>query len=102
MKFVQNGVFVKPQEIKPNHAVEVIYDGLLSRSGAQEVYAHYGTSSFHNWHNIHDTQMHRNMDGSFSTTIKVPHGKNFNICFHDNAANWDNNSGYNYSFEIEE
>jgi hypothetical protein len=94
------GVHVPTEKIKANSTVEVTYDGLLARSGAQEVYIHCGSSYLKDWTDIHDMKMNKNQNGTFSTIIPIQNGNTFHICFHDNASNWDNNSGSNYSFMI--
>lgn len=96
-----SGVHVTPSELRANRNVELVYNGLLAESGAEEVYAHCGASYLADWTNIQDIKMNKNSNGSFSAHIRIPEGNAFHVCFHDNASNWDNNSGSNYSFRIE-
>jgi hypothetical protein len=74
--------------------VRVVYDGLLQKSGAANVYAHVGFGKM--WANSHDYKMLRTPSG-FEATIPVQRGEILNIAFKDCANNWDNNSGKNYS-----
>lgn len=102
MKFVKPdaGIHVNPAKIRPNSTIEVSYDGLLAQSGAQEVYVHCGTAYLKDWTDIQDIKMTKNLNGTFSAAVPISEGNTLNLCFHDNAYNWDNNSGNNYSYHI--
>lgn len=95
--YMHNGVVIKPSLPTPGDSITVMYDGLLSKSGASHVYAHTGFGD--NWERTFDYPMTRTSSG-FETTINVEHADTLNICFKDCADNWDNNSGKNYTFDI--
>ena len=89
----QRGVEVKPS-VFPNE-VHVTYNGLLAKSGATEVYCHYGSGSSNYWTNVNTVKMDRTSRG-FEKDIKINNSRAF-ICFKDSANNWDNNSGHNWT-----
>ena len=95
--YVSNGVSISPAIPTSGEKVKVMYDGLLSKSGASHIYAHVGFGSA--WNNIYDYPMSRS-DTGFETTIPVTKPETMNLCFKDCANNWDNNSGKNYVYEI--
>jgi hypothetical protein len=74
------------------------YNGLLAKSGAQQVYGVYGFGSNQNWENVSTIPLSKSDDGVFYSIIPVEQGKNLNLAFKDPADNWDNNSGMNYTF----
>lgn len=85
----------KGVEVKANdfsHDVTICYHGLLAKSGADEVYLHYGFGD--RWLDTHTEKMHRTPDG-WEKNIKIKYDQ-LNFCFKDSANNWDNNSGYNW------
>ncbi|HBY21041.1 MAG: hypothetical protein A2Y24_05170 [Clostridiales bacterium GWE2_32_10] len=94
------GVHVDPATVINNGIIEVSYSGMLSQEGAKEIYLHYGSSYLEDWANVNDVKMVKNPNGAFSANLTVPKGNKLNICFRDNAYNWDNNTGKNYVFEI--
>lgn len=93
------GVKVYPTPITLGEHVNVLYDGLLHTSGAQEVYLHVGYGPHYNWQKVRDLKMFRTGRG-WEQTIEVNSPDRLNFCFKDSAENWDNNSGYNWSFEV--
>ena len=95
--YVSNGVSISPAVPTSGEKVKVMYDGLLSKSGASHIYAHVGFGS--TWNNIYDYPMSRS-DTGFEATIPVTKPDTMNLCFKDCANNWDNNSGKNYVYEI--
>jgi hypothetical protein len=94
-KYAANGVFITPALPASGEKVKLVYDGLLAKCGATEVYAHVGFGN--NWENTNDYKMNKTSNG-FEATIPIHTSKPLNICFRDSAYNWDNNSGRNYSF----
>jgi len=86
------GVEVKPSGF--NDAC-IIYNGLLSKSGADQVYLHYGFGDPKNWRSINTVRMDRTARGWESTQRLQDSLMNF--CFKDSANNWDNNSGFNWT-----
>ncbi len=93
------GIAVKPTPITAGDRVKIEYDGLLSQSGAEEIYLHAGYGNAREWRNVQDFRMRKGMEG-WETEMNVHTDDRLNICFHDNANNWDNNSGSNWSFEV--
>jgi len=95
--YISNGVTLKPATPSVGDKVKVHYDGLLAKSGANDVLAHVGYGS--TWKHTSDYRMEKT-DTGFEVTIPVIEGDTLNICFKDCANNWDNNSGKNYSFDV--
>jgi len=89
------GVEVKPAAF--GDEVTVCYNGLLSRSGADQVYLHCGFEDQQNWKNVSTQRMDRTPRG-WEKTIRMADHK-AGICFKDSANNWDNNSGYNWAIQ---
>jgi hypothetical protein len=93
------GVKINPANPLYQDSVEIVYDGLLPSSGAQEVFAHVSFDS--DWRSVQDYRMSKT-DRGFETSLFLPEDAvALNICFRDAANNWDNNSGSNYTFDIE-
>jgi len=95
--YMSNGITIKPAVPTAGENLTVMYDGLLSKSGASHVYAHVGFDR--DWKHVYDYPMKRTSIG-FEATIPVMEADTLNICFKDCANNWDNNSGANYTFDI--
>lgn len=91
-QYEQNGIHV----YSSSDRIKVVYDGLLHRSGATDIYAHVGLGS--KWSNPYDYKMHKTM-GGFEAMIPVTNDESLHIAFKDCANNWDNNSGDNYHFQ---
>lgn len=96
--YAANGVKTEPILPSPGDVVQIIYDGLLARSGASEVFAHIGFDE--RWDEVHDRQMVKTPEG-FRTSVHPPgSARTLNICFRDPAGNWDNNSGRDYRIDL--
>lgn len=93
------GVVVDPTPITAGEEITVLYYGLLSRSGAEQVYLHAGYGDARVWQDVADMKMSRTGWG-WVKTLEIPDHTRFNFCFRDNCNNWDNNNGLNWSFEI--
>lgn len=85
------------EKLSENKA-KIYYNGLLAKSGAQEILGVYGFGSNQKWENVSMFTMNKENENSFSAIVPVEDGKNINIAFKDPAENWDNNSGMNYTF----
>ncbi len=96
-KYLTNGVHITPSAVTVGDKVKISYDGLLAKSGASEVYARIGFGN--RWEDAQEFRMSKTTTG-FETTIPVTKPVPLNICFKDNAENWDNNSGMNYTFDV--
>lgn len=89
---MQKGIEVKPAGY--GRDVSVCYNGLLDKSGADQVFLHCGYGDTANWQSVNTIRMDRTARGWEKT---APMQSNTMIfCFKDSAGNWDNNSGYNW------
>ena len=93
------GVTVDPVPITAGEEVTILYNGLLAKSGADQVYLHCGYGRADAWTYVKDYKMEKT-DRGWVTKIKVANPTRLNLCFKDSASNWDNNNGINWSFEI--
>lgn len=93
--YATHGITLNPTVPSFGDKVKVVYDGLLVKSGASEVFAHVGFGN--NWTNSFDYKMSKS-GNVFETTIPVTSHEQLNICFKDAANNWDNNAGLNYVY----
>jgi hypothetical protein len=91
-------VQVRPAPVAKNQQAEVVYQGLLTKAGADRVYLHYG---FDGWQDVATKPMFKQNDGSFFASVPAVGDHEVNLCFKDSAANWDNNNGWNWSIPIE-
>lgn len=104
--YTANGVYVTPTDFSIGDRVRLSYDGLLSQSGATEVYAHIGYGTQQNWQNVADVKMTKSANGLFEATFPVSPttttktSSSLNLAFKDSAGNWDNNNGSNYTFKV--
>lgn len=96
--YIQNGVIIAPNVVAQGDKTTVKYKGLLYNKGADTVYMHmgYGTT----WDKTKDVKMTKTMEG-FEAEIPLQSHEKLNVAFKDSADNWDNNSGLNYSFNVE-
>jgi hypothetical protein len=95
--YLQSGVVISPPAASVGDKVRLVYDGLLSKSGATHIYAHVGFGP--RWENVQDIPMIKT-DIGFETTLPVLKQDSINVCFKDCANHWDNNSGLNYTFDV--
>lgn len=95
---VADGIYMEPVPITLGDDVKIKYKGILA-GGAQKVYLHAGFG-YNQWDQVQDIPMRKTRDGGWSATLKVEDASRLNFCFKDNADNWDNNSGRNWSYEI--
>jgi hypothetical protein len=77
---------------------KLVYEGILAKSGARDVFAVIGYGSNDNWEDINYYPMQHTGGTAFELMIPEKDGKSMNIAFKDGADNWDNNSGANYTF----
>lgn len=96
---LSGGVAVDPTPITAGQEVTILYNGLLSGAGADQVYLHMGYGNNRHWSAISDQSMHRTGWG-WEKTVVMTEDSRFNFCFKDSAGNWDNNSGKNWSYEV--
>ena len=93
---VSDSISILP-EVKKGSETSINYSGILSNSGAEKVYLHYG---FDGWNNAETVVMNKSASGAFNTEVKVNGIDELNFCFKDNANNWDNNNGSNWTAKI--
>ncbi|MFZ5644251.1 MAG: carbohydrate-binding protein [Bacillota bacterium] len=74
--------------------VTIMYNGLLAKSGANQVYLHTGLGQ--NWDRVYDHRMEPTNNG-WEKTIQMESSE-LSFCFKDSANNWDNNNGQNWMF----
>lgn len=97
LDFIQKGVAISPASPVVGDKVTILYDGLLSKNGAEEVTVHLGYGS--NWDSEQDVPMVKG-DTCFEATIPALREDFLNLSFKDPANNIDNNTGNGYSFDI--
>lgn len=101
MEEVVDGIFLDPVPITKGEELKIKYKGLLITSGAGKVYLH-GGYGHEAWDKIFDVPMKKTRDGGWSATIQVEEPSSINFCFRDDAENWDNNQGRNWSYQVHE
>ncbi len=87
-----------PNVVAEGEKTTVKYKGLLYNSGADAVYMRLGYGS--DWENQTNVKMSKTHEG-FEAEIPLTSPEKLNLAFKDSADNWDNNSGMNYSFDVE-
>lgn len=92
--YKSNGITIKPATFSVGDKIKLTYNGLLSESGAEEVFAHIGWGE--SWENLDDIKMSKTKSG-FTATISIESMNELNLCFKDAMNNWDNNNGCNYT-----
>lgn len=97
--YYKNGVIITPNVLAEGDKATVTYKGLLYNSGAERVYMHVGYGD--KWNKGTDIQMTKTED-SFEATLPITSNDKLNLAFMDGIGNWDNNSGSNYDFEVQE
>ena len=97
--YIQSGVLLFPNVVAKGDNARLIYKGLLSNSGADAVYMHLGYGE--KWDNNWDIKMKKTNDG-YEAEFPVTSAKLLHLAFNDGANHWDNNSGRNYTFEVQE
>lgn len=96
--YYENGIVVIPNVIAEGDKATILYKGLLYNSGAHSVFMHFGHGN--NWNDTTDVRMEKTDEG-FKAVVPVVSPDKLNVVFKDCANNWDNNSGSNYTFEVE-
>ncbi len=81
--------------------VKVTYEGQLSKSGANEVFAVVSFGDNNNWQNSSTYPMNNTNQYKYELSVPAQSKQQINIAFKDGADNWDNNSGKNYSYYIQ-
>lgn len=94
--YIPNGVKLDTEGGK----LRLSYNGLLAKSGAQDVYAvvNYGSNKY--WDDVKYYPMNNVGRNTFEALLPINGDTSINVAFKDGANNWDNNSGKNYSFNV--
>lgn len=95
---VAEGIFMEPVPVVEGKEVRIKYKGYLASTGAKKIYLHVGFGEG-TWDNVQDIPMRKLRDGGWSAALTAKSSK-MNLCFKDDAENWDNNFGQNWSFDI--
>ncbi|MFZ5645204.1 MAG: carbohydrate-binding protein [Bacillota bacterium] len=90
------GVEVRPAAY--GNEVTVLYNGLLAKSGADQVFLHCGFGDPTHWQNVITQRMDKTGKG-WEKTIRMNDNRGV-FCFKDSANNWDNNSGHNWMIRV--
>ena len=92
--YVKNGILITAT----NDSFIISYNGILAQQGAPNINLLVGYGDVNNWTNVTSYNMTKTHDKTFEVTISRPTNTNMHLAFNDNADNWDNNNGKNYSF----
>jgi hypothetical protein len=96
---VVDGIFLEPVPITLGEELKIKYKGVLADSPADKVYLHAGFGN-EIWEKVLDVPMKKTKDGGWSVTIQVDEPSSFHFCFRDDAQNWDNNNGRNWTYQV--
>lgn len=100
MQEIVEGIFMEPVPVILGDEVKIKYKGMLADSGAKKVFIHKGFGHVHSWDKVEDVPMRKTRDGGWSVKFKAEDPSSLNFCFHDEAENWDNNFGNNWSYQV--
>jgi hypothetical protein len=90
-----NGInFTSPRD---KTAINVTYNGILAKSGADTIYAVCGYGN--DWKNESIVKMSK-VNENFVATLPFSKNDDLNLAFKDTANNWDNNNGSNYTVTL--
>ena len=98
MELIKN-IFFNTDKLTANSNVKISYTGNLFQDGSEEVFIHYGFGLL--WENLGELKMEKTELG-FQTEIDLIESDTFNFCFKNGQNEWDNNTGQNYIFPIEQ
>jgi len=73
---------------------------LLSHCGADQVWLHTGYNESHQWNNIYDYPMEKTAWGWAKSFKVAENAGQLHLCFKDSANNWDNNNGWDWSYDV--
>ena len=96
---VADGIYMEPVPITLGEEVKIKYKGVLAEAGSNKIYLHvgYGTNE---WEKIEDIPMRKTKDGGWSAKVHISEPSSINFCFRDDAENWDNNNGRNWTYQV--
>lgn len=90
-------ISIELPEVRKDEKASVSYNGILTSTGADKVYLHYG---YDGWNGTETVPMKKDASGGYTAEIKVKGQEELNFCFKDNANNWDNNNGSDWKVDI--
>ena len=79
-----------------NDSLKLVYNGILAKNGATDIYAVVGHGKQNNWDDAKYYPMNSTGNQKYELLLPVSDKKGIRIAFKDGANNWDNNSGDNY------
>ena len=97
MELVKN-IFFNTDKLIEKSNVKISYTGKFFQDGCEKVFIHYGFGN--EWKNLNEIEMEKTELG-FQTEITLDEGETFNLCFHNENGEWDNNYNQNYIFNLE-
>ncbi len=80
------------------NSLRLVYNGILAKDGAQNIYAVLGYGNNLKWNDVEYYPMNKAGHQAFELVFPIKKSGNINLAFKDGAGNWDNNSNMNYSF----
>ena len=92
--YSESGVHLK----EATTTLKLVYEGILAKSGAQEIYTVIGYGDNRAWDNVEEYSMNKTEGQAFELIFPVKKTADINLVFKDSMGNWDNNSGMNYTF----
>ncbi len=101
MKSITNEkVKVSHNPIIAGETIEIIYNGVLAQSDAEQLYLYAGVG-LDNWTDVKEIEMNYQSNKGWVSNFEVDNGTRLNFCFKDGADNWDNNQSKNWSYDIQ-
>lgn len=99
---LQGAVTVSPTPISNGQQVLVRYNGFQANNKSTPIYLHVGYGDTQkDWSNIFDIRMNKT-DLGWEQAFMVNGSSRLNFCFRDEANNWDDNNGKNWSYQIQD
>lgn len=94
---MQKGVTISPASPVVGDKVTILYDGVLSKNGAAQIFARVGYGN--HWDNGQEVPMIKGTT-CFETTIPALKEDFLKVSFKDQNGSLDDNRGSSYSFDI--
>lgn len=98
--YLNGGVSIDPVLPSTGKMVEIQYNGLLAKSGADRVWLQIGYGAPDKWFGVKALEM-QNRNNDFIARFKMEYSDNLHFCFKDSANNWDNNGGRNWNTAVD-
>ncbi|MGE5528107.1 MAG: carbohydrate-binding protein [Patescibacteria group bacterium] len=97
MHLFDDRVQVDPEPVKAGGKARITYNGLLAKSGADQVYLHYGVDGWKRPQTVYMDKIGDRFQCEVKTTATV---SKLDFCFKDSADHWDNNGGLNWRVDV--